>query len=301
MQSPYTIDSGYEGPSVLITAGVHGDEYEPIIAANQLISVLSPQLKKGKVTIVPIVNTTAVANGSRYGADELDLARVCPGDSQGSVTEMDAAKISAIIMQSDYLIDMHTGGKLFDIYPLAGYLLHPDNHVLEQQRAMARAFGLPIIWGTDHAPNGRTLSVARDHNIPAIYVEYGGGIAARNEIIDAYTIGCIGVLEQLGLMEASQNSHTSPEYIVEDPTPQQGHLQAKMPSPSEGIFLAAVKLGQMIEAGEHWGDIHHLETRKQTKVFADISGMVLFLRVDAKVKIGDSLGGILPTNIKTNA
>ena len=301
MQSPYTIDSGYEGPSVLITAGVHGDEYEPIIAANQLISVLSPQLKKGKVTIVPIVNTTAVANGSRYGADELDLARVCPGDSQGSVTEMDAAKISAIIMQSDYLIDMHTGGKLFDIYPLAGYLLHPDNHVLEQQRAMARAFGLPIIWGTDHAPNGRTLSVARDHNIPAIYVEYGGGIAARNEIIDAYTIGCIGVLEQLGLMEASQNSHTSPEYIVEDPTPQQGHLQAKMPSPSEGIFLAAVKLGQMIEAGEHWGDIHHLGTGKQTKVNADISGMVLFLRVDAKVKIGDSLGGILPTNIKTNA
>ena len=301
MQSPYTIDSGCEGPSVLITAGVHGDEYEPIIATTQLISILSTGLKKGKVTIVPIVNTTAVANGSRYGSDGLDLARVCPGDPQGSATEMDAANISAIIMQSDYLIDMHTGGKLFDIYPLAGYMLHPDNHVLEQQRAMARAFGLLIIWGTDHAPNGRTLSVARDHNIPAIYVEYGGGIAVRNEIIEAYTTGCVGVLEQLGMMEANPNSHTSPEYIVEDPAPQQGHLQAKMPAPAEGIFAPAVKLGQMIQAGDYWGVIHHLETRKQTNVFADISGMVLFLRVDAKVRIGDSLGGILPINLKTNA
>ena len=301
MQSPHTIDSGCEGPSVLIIAGVLGDEYEPIIAATHLISIVLKELKKGKVTIVPIVNTTAVANGNRHGSDGLDLARVCPGEAQGSVTEMDAANISTIIRQSDYLIDMHNGGKLFDIYPLAGYMLHPDNNVLEQQRAMAKAFGLPIIWGTDHAPNGRTLSVARDYNIPAIYVEYGGGISAREEIIDAYTAGCIGVLEKLGMMEANQSSHKSPEHIVEDPTPQQGHLQAKMPSPAEGIFVPAVKLGQMIEAGEHWGAIHHLGTGNQTKVCADISGMVLFLRVDAKVKIGDSLGGILPINLKTNA
>jgi predicted deacylase len=301
MQSPYTIDSGCEGPSVLVTAGVHGDEHEPIIAANNLIRMLSPQLKKGKVTIVPIVNSTAVAKGSRYGADGLDLARVCPGNSQGSVTEMDAAKISALIMHSDYLIDMHTGGKLFDIYPLAGYMLHPDNNVLEQQRMMARAFGLPIIWGTDHEPNGRTLSVARDYNIPAIYVEYGGGIAARDEIVHAYTIGCEGVLKKLAMIDTAEEMNRAPEHIVEDPTPQQGHLQAKMPSPAEGIFVPAVELGQMIVAGEHWGDIVDLETAKHTKVFAELSGMVLFLRVDARVNIGESLGGILPINIKTNA
>ena len=301
MQSPYTIDSGCVGPSVLITAGVHGDEHEPIIAANNLIRILSPQLKKGKVTIVPIVNSTAVANGTRCGADGLDLARVCPGNSQGSVTEMDAAKISSLIMQSDYLIDLHTGGKLFDIYPLAGYMLHPDSKVLEQQRAMARAFGLPIIWGTDHEPNGRTLSVARDHNIPAIYVEYGGGIAARNEIIVSYTNGCLGILAHLEMVKATQNTQYTPEHLVEDPRPQQGHLQAKMPAPAKGIFVPAVKLGQMILKGEHWGDILHLETANQTKVFADLSGMVLFLRVDAQVNSGESLGGILPINIKSNA
>jgi len=300
MQSPYTIDSGCAGPSVLITAGVHGDEHEPIIAANNLISILSPLLRKGKVTIIPIVNSTAVANGTRCGVDGLDLARVCPGNSQGSATEIDAARISVLISQSDYLIDLHTGGKLFDIHPLSGYMLHPDNHVLEQQRTLARAFGLPIIWGTDHEPNGRTLSVARDHNIPAIYVEYGGGIAARDEIIVSYTDGCLGVLEKLGMVDASHRQSV-PEHIVEDPTPQQGHLQAKMPAPAKGIFVPAVRLGQLIGKGEHWGDIFHLETGSPTKVFADMSGMVLFLRVDAQVNIGESLGGILPIHIKTNA
>ena len=301
MQSPYTINSGYEGPSVLITAGVHGDEHEPIIAAINLIRILSPLVKKGKVTIVPIVNSTAVANGSRYGADGLDLARVCPGNSQGSVTEVDAAKISALIKHSDYLIDMHTGGKLFDIYPLAGYMLHPDSNVLDQQRTIAEAFGLPIIWGTDHEPNGRTLSVARDHNIPAIYVEYGGGIAARNEIMASYTNGCLGVLAHLGMVETTPIKQIGLEHIVEDPRPQQGHLQAKMPSPAKGIFVPAVKLGQMMLKGEHWGDIVNTETGSQTKVFADLSGMVLFLRVDALVNIGESLGGILPINLNTNA
>jgi hypothetical protein len=166
---------------------------------------------------------------------------------------------------------------------------------------MARAFGLPIIWGTDHEPNGRTLSVARDHNIPAIYVEYGGGIAARNEIIVTYTNGCLGVLAHLGMVEANQSSQSVPEHVVEDPMPQQGHLQAKMPAPAKGIFVPAVKLGQMMLKGEHWGDILHLETASQTKVLADMSGMVLFLRVDAQVNTGESLGGILPINIKSNA
>jgi hypothetical protein len=57
----------------------------------------------------------------------------------------------------------------------------------------------------------------------------------------------------------------------------------------------------MIVAGDHWGVIHHLGTGNQTNIFADISGMVLFLRVDARVNVGESLGGILPINIKTNA
>src|SRR5699024_3297134 len=101
----------------------------------------------------------------------------------------------------DYLIDMHTGGLLYDIYPMAGYMLHADPAVLEKQQQMAIASGLPLIWGTDSRPEGRTLSVARDQGIPAIYFEYGGGTGIREHVIATYKEACIRILARLGLFE----------------------------------------------------------------------------------------------------
>lgn len=293
MNNVYVIDSGKKGPTILITAGVHGDEYEPIIAAQKLSRSLEGKLVKGKVIIVPNVNQSAVELNSRFGADGLDLARTCPGDSEGSETQHDAAFISEWIKNSDALIDLHTGGRILDIHPLAGYMIHPDSSVLEVQREMAHAFGLPIIWGTDHGPNGRTLSIARDHNIPAIYVEYGGGNAARKHIVDAYVTGCLRVLNVLGVSKQEIGSYPKPLYVVEDPTPQTGFLQIKMPAPESGIFVAYVKLGMEIQINEPWGEIINPKSGEKTFVFAEENGIVLFLRAEALVKKGDSLGGIL--------
>ncbi len=206
MKAPFIIDAGDGGPVVLICAGVHGDEYEPIMAAYQLESSLPDKVISGKVIIVPFVNGTAVSSHTRYGNDGLDLARICPGKSDGSSSEKDAAEISALIINSDYLIDMHTGGRIFDIFPMAGYMLHPSQEVLDKQREMAKAFGLPAIWGTDHEPNGRTLSVARDAMVPSIYVEYGGGSITRKEIVSSYTDGCLRVLAMLGMISDSPRS-----------------------------------------------------------------------------------------------
>jgi len=207
MLKPVTIYGKLEGPTVLITAGVHGDEYEPMLAANKLIELLNAQLLSGRVQIVPIVNTSAAARDHRLGADDLDLARICPGNSEGTASEVSAAQVSALIRQADYFIDLHTGGKAFNIYPLAGYMLHPSDQVLEQQQQMAIAFNLPVVWGTDCAPNGRTLSVARDAGVPSIYVEYGGGSFVRNEVVEAYVEGCLNVLQSLNMLASSSEKN----------------------------------------------------------------------------------------------
>ena len=55
---------------------------------------------------------------------------------------------------------------LLAVLPLVGYGLHGDESVLEGQRQMARAFNLPVVWGTDASLEGRSLSVARDANPP---------------------------------------------------------------------------------------------------------------------------------------
>lgn len=293
----HTIDSGAAGPSALVIAGVHGDEYEPIWAVHELHRRLQGQLLKGKLVLVPVVNTTAVNQHTRCGIDGLDLARICPGDIVGSASETDAAAVSSLIRSADFLVDLHTGGRIFQIYPMTGYMLHPDINILEQQRRMARAFGLPVIWGTDPAPNGRTLSVARDIPIPSIYVEYGGGATVNPAIARAYVDGCIGVLQSYGML-AGLPSVSNPEYWVEDPTPNQGHLQVKMPSPADGIFIPAVSIGQWIEKEQHWGDVFDVESGLSTPVKADDTGLVLFLRTDAIVQKNDSLGGILTVTHK---
>src|SRR5882672_10802270 len=128
------------GPHLLITGGVHGDEFEPMAAIRRLLIDVDTSKLRGKLTLVPVVNEAALALGSRVAEDGLDLARTCPGRADGSVTEQVAQALSELIRAADYYIDLHTGGLALAVWPLAGYMLHPDADVLEKQRAMARAF-----------------------------------------------------------------------------------------------------------------------------------------------------------------
>jgi len=283
------------GPHLLLAAGVHGDEYEPVLAALQLISDIPTLLTRGSVTIVPVVNITAFAAGIRYGTDGVDLARICPGNSTGSPSERNAFQISELIKKTNYLIDMHTGGMAHDIYPMAGFMVHPDSDILNKQREMALAYNFPVIWGTDPFPNGRTLSVARDLGIPSIYLEYGGGSGIRNQVVAGYRAGFINVLKLLNMADGPCELKSVEErYWVEDSRPDSGYFQGKMPSPSAGIFVAAVSPGMQVKKGAQFGTIIDPASRTSQEVKADIDGLVLSVRVNVRVEKGDALGSILP-------
>ena len=86
MQLAYEQMIGPEpGPHVLITGGVHGDEFEPMAAVRRLIGLLRATPLRGRVTLVPVVNEPAFRLGRRTAEDGLDLARTCPGRKDGSV------------------------------------------------------------------------------------------------------------------------------------------------------------------------------------------------------------------------
>ncbi|MDR7197882.1 putative deacylase [Dyadobacter sp. BE34] len=286
-----------QGPAVLISAGVHGDEYEPMVAAVELAAILPGMLTHGQVTVVPVVNPDAYGWGSRQGSDGLDLARICPGNHIGSASEAYAARISSMIEQADYYVDMHTGGLTYEIHPLAGYMLHPDEGILDIQRQMARCFDVPLIWGTDYRPQGRTLSVARDAKVPAVYLEFGGGTGFRRQVVDTYVAGVINLLRYLGMIEGEVSRSPEP-YWLEDHRPDSGYLQGKMPSPAEGILMAGVALGETVSAGQYFGRIFDPVSGVSHSVSADVAGIVFLKRAIVKVKSGDALGGILPITQK---
>jgi predicted deacylase len=163
------------GPRLLVLAGVHGDEYEPMEAVRRLATRLASLPFRGSVALVPVANPTAFAAATRIGSDGLDMARSFPGDPLGSPTQRAAHAVTCELELADCLVDLHTGGRAMRALPMVGYTLHPDPRILDIQRRLARSFGLPVIWGTSPALEGRSLSAARDRGVPAIYAEHGGG------------------------------------------------------------------------------------------------------------------------------
>ena len=293
----FTFAGTSDGPHLLITGAVHGDEFEPILAIRRLVDLFETRDGavsglRGRVTLIPIVNEAAFLRGHRCADDGLDLARTCPGKPDGNVTEQTAFALSQLIRSADNYIDLHTGGTELSVYPLAGYMLHANQNILETQRRMARAFNLPVVWGTSAHLDGRSLSVARDASVPAIYCEYLGAATCTPDGVDAYVSGCLNVMSELGMHDRARPADRV-MHFVENPDPGSGHMQVCNPSPVTGYFEASVKLGDTVRAGDPLGAVHSLDGSQPSIIAATQSGIVLVLRTFPRVRTGESVGVVM--------
>ncbi|NOX52843.1 MAG: succinylglutamate desuccinylase [Planctomycetes bacterium] len=289
-----------DGPHLLITAGVHGDEFTSIAAVRELAGCVTSSLLRGRLTLVPIVNRAAFLLGQRTAEDHLDLARTCPGRDDGSITQRIAAELSRLIRSADFYIDLHTGSSTTSVHPMAGYMLHPKADIRNQQRAMARIFNLPIIWGTTATLEGRSLSVARDANVPAIYAEYLGSGACDPKGVAAYVEGCQNVMAWLGLLDRPLPDPKI-RHWVEDNQPGSGHMQTQNPAPIAGFFEPAVRLGDEIRPGQRIGTIYDAVEDSPVEVLSQQKGIVLALRTFPRVAQGESLCVIMETSFEVRA
>ena len=66
------------GPTVCLTAAVHGDELNGIEMVRRVMHDLSPKEVSGAIIGVPIVNVQGFRRGSRYLPDRRDLNRYFP-------------------------------------------------------------------------------------------------------------------------------------------------------------------------------------------------------------------------------
>ncbi len=285
-----TVSSAETGPRLLVTGGVHGDEFEPILAIRRLLlHFKTVPLRRGSVTFVPVVNEAAYYRGHRCAEDGFDLARICPGRSDGSPTEVVADALSCLIASADCYVDLHTGGSELAVLPLAGYSMVSDPAVLEVQRRMARAFNLPFVWGTSAELEGRSLSVARDAGVPAIYAEYLGSATCSQAGVEAYVEGVLNVMGEIGLIEREAPS-SRVEQVVEDARPGSGHMQVRHPAPRDGFFEPALALGDRVEKGRPLGHVHDFFGEESVPVPAEENGRLIVLRTFPRVRKGDSVG-----------
>lgn len=200
--------------------------------------------------------------------------------------------MSELIRSADAYIDLHTGSTDISVMPLTGYMLHHNGDVLARQRQMARAFNLPVVWGTSANLEGRTLSVARDAGIPAIYVEYLGSGLLSDQGVAALSDGCRNVMALLDMLD-----HPRPaprvEHVVEDNRPGSGHMQVQNPAPATGFFEPTVELGERVRAGDLLGRVTDIDDDSVTEIRSTQEGIVIVLRTFALIHEGDSAAVIL--------
>ena len=217
-----------------------------------------------------------------------------------SVTEQTADALTPLIQQADYYIDLHTGGAVLDVMPLAGYTLHRNGEVLEAQRRMARAFNMPVIWGTSATLDGRSISVARDAEVPAIYAEWRGRANRDPRGVEAYFDGVLNVMAELGMIEGRPPPTSAVKYVVEDNRENAGYMQINYPAPMDGYFKPAVGLGDHVRVGEPLGSVCDVLGDNVVVVPAVQQGLVCTLRSYLRVKKGDCLGVVIELDGSAN-
>jgi predicted deacylase len=149
---PAAVIRNGDGPTALLMAGNHGDEYEGQVALAKLIRAMTPERVRGRVIVLPAINLPAVMAGARVSPiDDVNLNRAFPGDPAGTATRQIAHYVDSVLFpRADIVVDLHSGGSSLDYLPFASMHESPDASVNRRGLAALKAFGAPLslVWQT---------------------------------------------------------------------------------------------------------------------------------------------------------
>lgn len=278
-----------DGPTLLVIAGVHGDEFEGIAAIPQVYGAIASENLRGRLLMAPICNMPACEAAQRGSPiDGLNLARVFPGDAAGTITRQIAWWLTQkLLRHADFLIDLHTGGIAYELPTLIGYA-HDDGELGKASLAAAAAFGAPVMWGHPlPLPAGRSISAATSMGIPALYTEAPGGAGCAPDVVACFRDGVLNVMRRLGMLDGEPNRRRLTHHLVGD-----GNLDTVIHARADGFFQREVSLLEHVTKGQRLGAILGPSGLELAPVDADQDGVVIMLRGLPPVKVGDGMAHI---------
>jgi predicted deacylase len=274
------------GLTLALLGGVHGDEDEGVLAVKRVLNELAQTPMTGTIRAVAPANPVAWAAFSRTNPlDNANLARCFPGDEKGGPTSALAAAITArVIRGADFLVDLHSAGVRYAMPQFCGFVRNTSASAVSQRAA--EVFGTPLIWAHASSGPGRSLSVAAEGNIPALYAECGGGGGIRSTDLDTFVNGVINVMVELSMLPQTcrRQSAAKARWVFGS-----GDLDDGAQSGHHGLFVAAVEAGALVEADAEIGRVYDYEGVLLESVRAPRSGIVMFLRRQGRVREADVL------------
>jgi len=295
---PLWIAAGREdGPTVCVTAGIHGCEYAGMLAAITLFSQVDPSLLKGTLAVMPVCNPVAFSRMSRYVCpiDNVNLNRVFPGDKNGSFSQrMAFAVFNSVVVHAQYLMDLH-GGDLFEQQlPHVKYYASGDTDVDERARMLATVFTKRFVHQI--MPEKRTLAgglfvEAAKIGVPSVIAEAGSEGRVDKEDIEFHRTGMLNVLQWLGMLPKEDTPHTAEREEVLGET--------KLLANHGGFFVPMVRVGDRIDDGAVVGVIKDLEGTVTESIASPGKTIVRLLFTKGVVNTGDPLMSLWETKTST--
>jgi N-alpha-acetyl-L-2,4-diaminobutyrate deacetylase len=286
-----SITGNEDGPTFVVIAGIHGDEYEGPETIARVYQQIRHEDIRGKLVMVPFFNLPAYEAGTRTSpVDGLNLARVMPGDPNGSISyRLGYYVTEKFIMPSDLFLDIHSGGVALNICTSI-YYYHTDNEIGRKTQAAAEAFAAPAVIGSTNpgaAVYGCSFRTCWDRGKAGMFTEaHGAGRTLPHEI-DYFTTGVINVMKHLGMLQGEPTPQRVTHHLVSDDKPG-GSFSASI----AGYFLPEVKMLEHVTTGQKLGVVQDFSGATLEEFHAGRDGYITMLRGVPRVNVGDALFGI---------
>lgn len=264
-----------DGPTVWLSAAVHGDEVAGVEIIRRVFAHLDPRQLRGTVLAVPIVNVHGFLSGDRYLPDRRDLNRSFPGSEHGSLAGRIAHLfMTQIVERCDVGIDLHTGSDHRTNLPqIRADLDDPAT------RKLAEAFGAPFML---HAKLRDGSMRAAATAAGSTVLLYEGGEAWRIDE-DAAAVGSRGirrVLHQLDMID---------DVVESLPPPVESRSSGWVRARRSGIASMHVGLGDNVTKGDTLATIHDSVGVRVSSMRANRTGVVIGHSRQPLVNQGDAI------------
>ncbi|WP_413283031.1 succinylglutamate desuccinylase/aspartoacylase family protein [Vibrio sp. MA40-2] len=263
------------GPTVFVSAAIHGDELNGIEIIRRLIKA-KLHIIRGTLILVPMVNVYGVLNQSRYLPDRRDLNRCFPGSKKGSL----AARLAQDFMRNvvehcDYGIDLHTGAIHRSNFPQIRANLN-DEKTLE----LAQLFGVPVLLNSV-LRDGSLREAATSRNTRVLLYEAGEALRFDELSIQAGVKGVQKVLMGLGLIKKRTSRKKIEPFIA--------NKSEWIRAPGSGFVHEFVKLGEQVIKGQALAEINSPLGELIDQLVSTRSGIVIGKQNIPLVQEGDAM------------
>jgi predicted deacylase len=271
----HDIQGARPGPTVGISASVHGDEVTPVEAVRRLLAEITPDDIAGRLLVAPLVNPLAFQSHTRHTPQDMqNLNRVFPGDPDGWLTEqLGHVFIDAFLDGLDVLLDLHAGGAMATV----------DYAYIDNDEALSRSFHTPFLYrGPGYEGTLSAEAVKRD--IRCVVTELGGGLIADRTYADRTHAGLRNALRHVGMLEGDVVDF-GPKTVIDELAvirPHHGGLLV----PEVGVE----HLGQAVAGGTLLGTVVNAQTfelLEEIRAPFPTSLLVLLRGVATRVEAGD--------------